>query len=117
MLSATQNKGVAEKYLAKECQAGTVIGPVDKTSVYIHIDRFGVIPKPSQPGEWMLIVDLSHPENASVNDDIFPTLCSLSYASIDDALALTIDKGSLEKVHSVSKGRFGECISDDSSPS
>ena len=88
MLSATENKGVVEKYLAKECKAGTVIGPVDKTSVHLHINRFGVIPKPNRPGEWRLIVDLSHPEDASVSDGILPSLCS-----IDDALALIIDKG------------------------
>ena len=34
-------------------------------------------------------MDLSHPEDASVNDGILPSLCSLSY----DALALILDKG------------------------
>ena len=47
-----------------------MIGPVDNTSVHLYINRFGVIPKPNRPGEWRLIVDLSHPDDASVNDGI-----------------------------------------------
>ena len=32
----------------------------------LQINEFGVIPKPHQPGKWMLIVDLSHPPGTSV---------------------------------------------------
>ena len=60
MLSATQNPAVVEKYLAAECAKGRVIGPVAKGMVHLHINRFGVILKPNQPGKWMLIVDLSY---------------------------------------------------------
>ena len=35
-----------------------------------------------------LIVDLSHPAGASVNDWISPTLCSLHYASVDEAVSI-----------------------------
>ena len=52
----------------------------------IHISRFGVIPKSHQPDKWRFITDLSHPTGSSVNDGIPPTLCSLSYVSIDDAI-------------------------------
>ena len=52
----------------------------------IHISRFGVIPKSHQSDKWRLITDLSHPTGSSVNDGIPPTLCSLSYVSIDDAI-------------------------------
>ena len=31
----------------------------NKRSASIHISRFGVIPKPHQPGKWRLITDLS----------------------------------------------------------
>ena len=44
-----------------------------------------MIPKQHQPGKWRLIVDLSHPKGASMNDGIEADLCSLSYVSIDDA--------------------------------
>ncbi len=67
MQSAIQNPEVVDKYLAKECEKGRVVGPLDKGSVSLHINRFGVIPKPHQPGRWRLIVELSHPENARWN--------------------------------------------------
>ena len=37
------------------------------------------IPKKTQPGKWRLIVDLSFPEDASVNDEIATDLGSLHY--------------------------------------
>ena len=46
------------------------------------------LPKSHQPGKWRLIVDLSHPSGASINDGIEPKLCSLSYASVDNAVAI-----------------------------
>lgn len=52
----------------------------------VHVSRFGVIPKPHQPGKWRLITDLSSPKGASVNDGISSALCSLSYKSVDDAV-------------------------------
>ena len=58
-----------------------------------HISRFGVIPKPHQPGKWRLIVDLSHPKDASVNDGVEASLCSLSYTSVEVAAAIILDKG------------------------
>ena len=38
-------------------------------------------------------MDLSHPEGNSVNDGIEPDLCSLTYASIDDAVELVLKMG------------------------
>ena len=52
----------------------------------VHVSRFGVIPKPHQPGKWRLITDLSSPKGSSVNDGVAPALCSVSYASVDDAV-------------------------------
>ena len=93
MLSAVQNPGVVEQYLKKECELGRVVGPLAAGSIPLHINRFGVIPKPHQPGKWRLIVDLSHPAGHSVNDGIEPEVCSLSYASIDDAAATVVELG------------------------
>ena len=45
-----------------------------------------MIPKPHQPGKWRLITDLSSPNGTSINDGIDSQLCSLSYASVDDAV-------------------------------
>ena len=85
MRSAEDNVEVVEQYLAKECGLGRVVGPLALDDS-VHVCRFGVIPKPHQPGKWRLIVDLSAPKGFSVNDGIPPDLCSLSYASVDHAV-------------------------------
>ena len=97
MVSACKNPTVVTEYLKKELELGRVIGPLAKGSVNLHVNRFGVIPKPHQPGKWRLIVDMSHPESHSVNDGIEKPLCSLTYASVDEAVALiqTLGKGTL----------------------
>uniref|UniRef100_A0A1X7UPB8 Uncharacterized protein n=1 Tax=Amphimedon queenslandica TaxID=400682 RepID=A0A1X7UPB8_AMPQE len=41
----------------------------------------------SQPGKFRLIVDLLSPAGTSVNNGIDPALCSLSYLSVDQAVA------------------------------
>ena len=38
----------------------------------------------STPGKWRLIVDMSSPEEVSVNDGVKESLCSLSYMTIMD---------------------------------
>ena len=38
-------------------------------------------------------LDLSSPESASINDGINPDLCSLTYASMDDAARLVVEAG------------------------
>ena len=96
MLSAMQNPSVVCDYLTKERALGRIIGPLEPhvlSTMAIQVNRFGVIPKPHQPGKWRLILDLSHPEGASVNDGIEPDLCSLKYASIDDAVEVVLKKG------------------------
>ena len=93
MASAVENPRVVEEYLAKERELGCVIGPLTPGSLQLQINCFGVIPKSSQPGKWRLIVDLSHPAGFSVNDGIEPDICSLSYASVDSAVAVIMHLG------------------------
>ena len=97
MVSASAEPAVIEAYLAKERAAGRIVGPLVAEGVlatsYIHTSRFGVIPKPHQPGKWRLIVDLSHPKGHSVNDGVDPGLCSLTYASVDAAAAMVLAVG------------------------
>ena len=59
----------------------------------IHISPLGVIPKRNKPGKWRLIVDLSSPQGASVNDGIDADRSSLSYASLDHLAALVASTG------------------------
>ena len=85
MHSATENFQVVSEYLAAEMSRGVLLGLFDRSEVLeVHLNRFGVIPKSSQPGKWRLIVDLSHPEGKSVNDSIRQNLCSLQYVREDD---------------------------------
>ena len=94
MKSATDNEVVIDRYLAKEVRLGRVIGPLDPEGFPgVNINRFGVIPKSHQPGKWRLIVDLSHPDKASVNDGIDPRLCSLHYTSVDEAVREVVALG------------------------
>ena len=93
MLSAEQNPEVVESYLQKEREAGRVIGPLPRPIAGLHVSRFGVIPKPHQPGKWRLIVDLSYPKGASVNDGVDPELCSLTYTSVDEAVQWILRRG------------------------
>ena len=60
-----------------------------------HISPIGAIPKRNKPGKWRLIVDLSSPAGASINDGISPELSSISYVSVDhlSSLVLSVGKG------------------------
>lgn len=85
MVSADQQPQVVQDYLATECAAGRILGPLSPEHVQgVHISRFGVIPKKT-PGKWRLILDLSHPEGGSVNTGIAEQHCSLHYVSTEDA--------------------------------
>ena len=61
-------------------------------SCLLQTSRFGVIPK-STPGKWRLIVNLSAPEGASVNDGINDRVSSLSYVTVDDAAREVLRRG------------------------
>ena len=93
MLLARQSSGVVTKYSGKECRLGRLIGPLKKGSIDTHINSFGVIPKPHQPGKWWLIVELSFSEGGNVNAGIDPNLCSLTYKSVDNAVRIITRKG------------------------
>lgn len=82
--------------IAKELAEGRVVGPwpvASKLAEGVHVSRFEVIPKSHQPGKWRLIVDLSHPPGNSVNDGVDPDLCSLVYASVDQAASTILGLG------------------------
>lgn len=97
MLSAYQNPSVVDDYLAKEVSLGRVCGPLEvSVCPGLQVSRFGTIPKAHQPGEFRLILDLSHPRGASVNDGVQKELCSLQYASVGEAVrkVLAMEEGS-----------------------
>ena len=85
------------KYLAVELALKRIIGPLPTTAIDVNTSCFGVIPKHYQLNKWRLIVDLSSPPGASVNDGIDHELCCLSYISVSDiaAVKLQLGRGSL----------------------
>ena len=94
MQSADNNPQVVRDYLDAELRRGVLQGPFLREEVpEVHLNRFGVIPKSSQPGKWRLIVDLSHPDGRSVNDGISPELCSLQYVRVDDVAKQLLELG------------------------
>lgn len=76
---------VVSDYIAEELAVGRLVelSADEAIGLKIHCSPIGIIPKKNKPGRWRLIVDLSSPEDASVNDGIEKEICSLSYTSVD----------------------------------
>ena len=91
-LTAATHASVVRGYFCGELEVGRIVGPVAPQWVE-HVSPYSVIPKPHQPGRWRLITNLSAPRGSSVNDGIDASLCSLSYARINDAIAIALDLG------------------------
>ena len=88
MVSALEHPDVVSNYLGQELLLNrmVVVHPVQVPYIHCHISPFGVIPKRAKPGKWRLIVDLSSPSNASVNDGIDKDMCSVSYVTVDQVV-------------------------------
>ena len=87
-----------DQYISEEVAHGKLIPASEAHLLHsVHTSPIGIIPKSNQPGKFRLIVDLSSPTGFSVNDRINPDLCSLEYASLDQAvsMAVTLGQGSL----------------------
>ena len=94
LTSATAHPDVVDKYLHHELSLGWMSGLYPTSACPdVHISRFGVIPKNHQPDKWRLVIDLSHAAGRSINDGIPPTLCSLSYVTIDDTIQKILQYG------------------------
>ena len=94
--SVLSNPQTVTEYLQVEAQLGRLNGPFLPLLVpAIHCSPIGIIPKAHQRGKWRLIVDLSSPEGHSVNTGIPTELCSIKYASVDQAV---------ETIHHLGRG-------------
>ena len=98
--SVQDHPEVVDAYLGKEVSLGRAFHFNAHSTPYLPeltTSPIGVIPKSNRPNKWRLIVDLSSPKGRSVNDGISSALCSLTYASIDDAVAIfrLLGKGAL----------------------
>ncbi len=83
MLSAIKNPEPVINYLHDEERASRIV--TSRETKDIHLSRFGLIPKRNKPGKWRLILDLSYPQGASINDGVDRSYCHLSFPSVDDA--------------------------------
>ena len=100
MTSATQNMHsacshlkIVDDYLLKELKRGSIAGPFNALpSPSLHINRFGLTPR-SEPNQWRMIIDLSFPAGAGVNDFIPDVEVSVKYTSVDDAIGFIIKCG------------------------
>jgi hypothetical protein len=91
--SAVDNPHAVQHKLDKESEAGRVAGPfVDKPFVNFHASPLAVREK-KQPGTFRLIHHLSFPDGDSVNSRIASEDKSVSYASIESAIALVTQLG------------------------
>ena len=88
LVSAAEHSAIVDQKLAKEIQAGRIMGPFAEPPLpNLKISPVGVIPKKVQ-GEFRMIHHLSFPFGASVNDFIPTEFCSVQYASVDDAVRI-----------------------------
>ena len=87
--SANQHAAVIDDYLAHEVSRGRVPGPFRSPPFpNLHVSSFGVIPKVGQPGKWHLLVDLSSPGGASVNDGIDSHKFTLHYITVNQVIRM-----------------------------
>ena len=95
MHSANLHPEVITGYLHREISLGRMLGPFPPTfaAPELQLNRFGVIPKGHNSGKWRLIPDLSFPPGKSVNDGVDPTLCSLTYTTVDQVAEIIANLG------------------------
>ena len=92
--SAYEHPSVIDEYLATEVSLGRVAGPLTSPPVpLLPRSSFGVIPKKGQQGKWRLIVDLSSPGGASVNDGINRDELTPHYITVDQVIRMVSQFG------------------------
>ena len=83
-----------DDYLGTEVASYRVAGPFPSPPFpRLQCSPFGVIPKKLQPGKWRLILDLSSPEDHSVNAGIPREPFSIRYISVDVAIKVLMELG------------------------
>ena len=89
----TQNLSITAEYLQREVALGKMkCLPSTGCHRGVHLSPIGAIPKKHRPGKWRLIVDLSSPSNASVNDGISFEWSSLKYPTVDHLSTLILQE-------------------------
>ena len=85
--SAAQHPHIITAELAKEVEAGRVLGPFATIPMNtFRSSGLGVIPKKN--GKWRMILHLSAPFGSSVNDGIDNDQFPVQYSTVDDAVEM-----------------------------
>lgn len=88
LVSAYQKGDIVANKLNKEVSLGRIAGPfLIPPFPTLQCSPIGVVPK-KEPGEFRMIHHLSYPEGKSINDSIPNECCSVTYSTVDDAVAL-----------------------------
>ena len=90
-VSATRRPTHVIKYIEGEAAAGQL--RLVHPSTKVHTSPVGLVPKDHMPDRFRLIINLSAPEGASVNDGIADSLTSLQYSHVADAVVLIKSAG------------------------
>ena len=90
-VSATRRPTHVIKYIEGEAAAGRL--RLVHPSTKVHTSPVGLVPKDHMPDRFRLIINLSAPEGASVNDGIADSLTSLQYSHVADAVVLIKSAG------------------------
>ena len=108
MRSVYEKPDLVKAKIKKEVSLDRVVGPFTfRPFPTLRVSPIGIVPK--KDGDFRMIHHLSHPTHYSVSDFITIELCTVKYASIDDAVSLEqrIGKnGKLAKVDIKSAFRF-----------
>lgn len=92
LASTKQAPEILQGKIKKELEAGRIAGPFAYPPLpTLQVSPVGLIPK--KDGDYRVIHHLSYPDHNSINDFIPPELCSVSYASIDDAAEMIHNLG------------------------
>ena len=80
MSLAKANAEAIDSYVAQDRKASRLAGPMQTQLVHTKVSPLKIIPKSHQPRKWRVIVDISSPLSARVNEGIDRDACALSYS-------------------------------------
>ena len=91
--SSLGNSSVVSSHISVEVDRGRRIGPLPPPQAnLVHVSPVGLVPKPHFD-KFRMIVDLSFPTGASINDGNCKDLCSLQYTLADHAVEIILQLG------------------------